>query len=268
MLAKHHVAVDLDIKLTHRAWLELGDDVLFSFDHLRETRGAWFVVSLHAILDDDFHGSKTSTTQVVRTSGRSMTRIVAGVYRVFGLGCMSALLTVAGCGSKAEDERPGAPETTASVSPVVGPLPFPTSGTWQAARSMDGLLLAELAEAEGTSGLLPLASAPGPARLVAIRALAYAPDAESALGPLAKMAAGKLEDEAERSAALETISEIAGRPQAPTELADPQGAKACAGAMLLLHRRSDLTASQRATARTALHRLARKGYLDASQVGE
>ncbi len=58
---------------------------------------------------------------------------------------------------------------------------------WQRATNLDPIALARLAEVEGTTGLLEGVRLGGGVGNVALRALAYAPDGELALGPLCAM---------------------------------------------------------------------------------
>jgi hypothetical protein len=121
-----------------------------------------------------------------------------------------------------------------------------------------------LALALGAEGLLERLGDGEERAATALASLPYAEDAEAALGRLAALALGS--DPARRRPALEAMLAIAGRPRAPRELVDPEGARRAGEAALSLAAQPFVLAEERALAISTARALAEKGYLDEGRV--
>lgn len=135
---------------------------------------------------------------------------------------------------------------------------------WQRARGEDALDRARLAEAVGAAGLFDAVLGGGEAEAVALGALPYADDAEVVLGALVTRAAEG--DALRRSARLEAILAISGRPASSNEPLEPDGTRAAAALLAALCGRTDLPRGERALAISAARALAAKGWADASRI--
>src|SRR5262249_9648730 len=124
--------------------------------------------------------------------------------------------------------------------------------------------LGRLAEAVGAAELLEGVEDGGETRAVALRALPLADDGELALGRLGDLARGAAG--AERTAILEAILGVAGRPRTERELIDPEGVRACGRALVAIASDVAIERGDRALAISAARGLAEKGYLDRARI--
>jgi hypothetical protein len=93
----------------------------------------------------------------------------------------------------------------------------------------------------------------------ALAALPFADDADIALGKLGSRAL--LAGPSDLPQLLEAILVIAGKPARPREPLDPEGARACAEAMIAIASRKSLPREARAVAVSAARALAERGFV-------
>lgn len=175
------------------------------------------------------------------------------------------VLGALGCspGSRTGEPPPAASPgaaSSASAPPVAKPpSPRLSDPLWIRARDEDPLERARLAEAFGAAELLLALDDGGQVAETALAALPFADDADIALGPLGLRALQAAPSEL--SPLLETILAVAGKPARPREPLDPEGARACAEAMLAIASRTSLAREPRALAVSAARALAEKGVI-------
>lgn len=152
--------------------------------------------------------------------------------------------------------------SAASSPPAIAKPPSPrlSDPRWIQARDEDPLERARLAEAVGAAELLLALDDGGLIAETALAALPFADDADIALGPLGIRAL--VAAPPELLPLLEVILAIAGKPARPREPLDPEGARACAEAMLTIASRMTLPREPRALAVSAARALAEKGFVE------
>lgn len=144
------------------------------------------------------------------------------------------------------------------------PSPRLSDPLWIRARDEDPLERARLAEAVGAAELLLALEDGGQVAETALAALPFADDADSALGKLGSMAL--VAPPSELPPLLESILGVAGRPARPREPLDPEGARACADAMVTIASRTSLPRDTRALAVSAARALAERGFGDRARI--
>src|SRR5882724_3175799 len=105
---------------------------------------------------------------------------------------------------------------------------------WRRAASDDPIDLARLADREGAGGLLDGLDEGGAIGLVALSALPFADDAETALERLGEMVHQM--EPAKSGPVIGAIEAIAALPRRPVEPADAPGLRACGQALLVIAR--------------------------------
>src|SRR5882724_8956553 len=131
---------------------------------------------------------------------------------------------------------------------------------WRRAASDDPIDLARLADREGAAGLLLGLDEGGALGLVALAALPFADDAETALDRLGEIA-GQMEP-AKSGPVIAAVVAIAALPRRPVEPADPPGLRACGQALLAIARNDGVASPLRAKTVTALRLLSERGAVD------
>lgn len=129
-------------------------------------------------------------------------------------------------------------------------------GPWAQARDGDQLASVRLAELHAAGDLLEVVRGDSRRREAALGALAWAEDAELALGALAEEARRARD----RARVLETILAVAGRPPSETEPFDPPGIARCIDLLRAMSKSRALPPEHRALASSALAAFARAGY--------
>ncbi len=139
---------------------------------------------------------------------------------------------------------------------------------WRDARDDDPLEKARLAVAVGAAELLAGVSDGGDTAETALAALPFADDAEIALGRLADRLVPPRPGEPDdaRRRILVAILAIAGQPRRPREPLDPDGARRCGQALLILAADASRPRVERAIAVSAARALAERGYVDAARI--
>jgi hypothetical protein len=130
----------------------------------------------------------------------------------------------------------------------------------RAATSQDAVDLARLADREGAGGLLEGLEQGGPLGLVALEALPFADDADAAFERLGEIV--RQIDPGESTPVVRAIAGIAARPRRQTEPLDPPGLRSCGSALLEVAAKKGVPTGTRATAISALRRLAERGAVD------
>lgn len=205
-----------------------------------------------------------------RNRGRGARRAPALVARAL-LSAAALVALASACrrepppaGAAASSAASAAPASSTAARAAPARSPRLDDPRWRLAAGDDPLDRARLAEAEGAAGLLDALADGGEIARTALAALPAAPDAELALGPLAERALAAPPGEIEPI--LQALLEIVGRPPAPREPLDPEGARAAAEAALTLAARRDLPAPARALAISAARAFARRGSLDPAKI--
>jgi hypothetical protein len=128
---------------------------------------------------------------------------------------------------------------------------------WHRALEGDPIDLARLADREGAGGLLEGLEEGGPIGLIALAALPFADDADTAYQRLGEIV--RQLDPAATGPVVQAIYDMAARPRRQTEPLDPPGMRACAEALMTLAERKSLTKNLRVPAISALRLLAERG---------
>lgn len=182
---------------------------------------------------------------------------------------VAAVMLASAC-SPSRRETAASPSATVSAAAVAGttaakaPSARATDARWLAARDEDPAASMRLAAVEGAAGLLDGVEDGGETTAVALRALPFAEDAESALGRLGALLAGMPGEQ--QGPALAAILAIAGEPRRQREALDAEGARSCGAALISLASRADLPRENRAIAVSAARALAEKGYADPRKI--
>jgi hypothetical protein len=184
---------------------------------------------------------------------------------------LAAVMLATAC-SPSRRETAASPSATASATPVASAAAAsPTAASarasdarWIAARDEDPAASMRLAAIEGAAGLMDGLDDGGETAVTALRALPYASDAEAALGRLGSSLAGASPEQ--QGALLTTILAIAGERRRSREAIDPEGARSCGDALILLASRADVVRENRATAVSAARALAEKGIVDPRKI--
>ncbi len=182
---------------------------------------------------------------------------------------VAAVMLASAC-SPSRRETAASPSATVSAAAVAGttaakaPSARATDARWLAARDEDPAASMRLAAVEGAAGLLDGVEDGGETTAVALRALPFAEDAESALGRLGAMLAGMPSEQ--QGPVLAAILAIAGEPRRQREALDPEGARSCGEALISLASRAEVARENRATAVSAARALAEKGYADPRKI--
>lgn len=182
---------------------------------------------------------------------------------------VAAVMLASAC-SPSRRETAASPSATVSAAAVAGttaakaPSARATDARWLAARDEDPAASMRLAAVEGAAGLLDGVEDGGETTAVALRALPFAEDAESALGRLGALLAGMPGEQ--QGPALAAILAIAGEPRRQREALDAEGARSCGEALISLASRADLPRENRAIAVSAARALAEKGYADPRKI--
>ena len=182
---------------------------------------------------------------------------------------LAAVVLASAC-SPGRRETAASPPATVSAAAVAGttaakaPSARASDARWLAARDEDPAASMRLAAVEGAAGLLDGVEDGGETTAVALRALPFAEDAESALGRLGALLAGMPSEQ--QGPALAAILAIAGEPRRQREALDAEGARSCGEALITLASRADLPRENRAIAVSAARALAEKGYADPRKI--
>jgi hypothetical protein len=162
-------------------------------------------------------------------------------------------------GARVPDAAAAAAGAAVATDPVLEAL-------WTRAKGGNADDLARLADREGEGGLAERGRSDPSARLVATRAMAFAPEpgALAGLPFLAEIAAGT--DEAEAEAALESAIDLAARPRRAIDPEDAAEMKEGCDAMLVLADDVKRPRARRVGAIRALRMLADRGCVDAGAI--
>jgi len=152
------------------------------------------------------------------------------------------------------------PKASATAPPESPRLHDPR---WIQAAGDDPLDKARLAVAVGAAGLLDGVEDGGETAAIALEALPFADDGEVALGRLAERARA---DAAGRGRILAAILGIAGQPRRQREALDPEGARRCAEALLVLAADATVPREERALAVSAARALSERGFVDRARI--
>ena len=183
-----------------------------------------------------------------------------------------ASLLASGCPTPPPPEAasvPPPPVLTVLAPPVVPVVVAPHESPrlrdprWLQARDPDPLEKARLAVAVGAAELAAALADGGETADTALAALPYADDADVALGRLAELTRA---ESTRRHRVLVAVLGIAGRPGRPREPLDPEGARRCGDAMLVLAADAALPREDRALALSAARALAERGYVDRARI--
>lgn len=175
---------------------------------------------------------------------------------------------LASCGARTaavaavDQERPSSEAATRgepvhvpdlAPGPPRGPSERAREPLWISAQSGEPLDLRRLANREGAVGLLEGFEEGGTVALTALTALPFAPDAELALARLCEVLPHVAEPA--RMALLRAVHGIVGQPPEPREQLAPEGRESCAPVLGALQADSQLEASARDWASSALRSL-------------
>jgi hypothetical protein len=174
-----------------------------------------------------------------------------------------SILLLTSCHSKGNVIPDAAPPPSLSAKPAKE-SERAKDELWRKASSEDPLDLVRLADREGAGGLLEGLEEGGPLGLVALEALPFADDAESAYQRLGEILLQI--DPVESAPVIHAITGIAVRPRRQAEPLDPPGARSCALALLTIAQKKSLSNAVRAPAITALRLLAERGAVEPSVI--
>jgi hypothetical protein len=178
-----------------------------------------------------------------------------------------ALVALAACSARPEPSSGGPAHAGAASATALARPPSARASDprWIRAGGDEPIERIRLAEAVGAEELVDALDDGGAIEKTALSAIPFARDADLALAPLAARAAAAAAAP-ERTALLESLLAVAGRPRDQRDPIDPEGVRAAAATLVAIAGRASLPRDDRALAVSAARALADKGWIEAARI--